>query len=100
MVIDSKTELKRKIITCLQSEQEIQKIVLFGSFLTAPAPNDIDFAIFQDSDEGYLSLALKYRKMMRDIAKEIPLDIFPLKAGEINSAFLTEVEQGEVVYEK
>ncbi len=37
-------------------EKEVRKVVIFGSFLTRATPNDLDVAIFQDSDETYLPL--------------------------------------------
>lgn len=100
MTAQSKEELKRKIINSLKSEKEISKIVLFGSFLSSDTPHDVDVAIFQDSDESYLNLAMKYRKRTRHISKEIPLDIIPLKTGSSPTVFLREIESGEIVYEK
>ena len=100
MTAQSKEELKRKIINSLKSEKEISKIVLFGSFLSSDNPHDVDVAIFQDSDESYLNLAMKYRKKTRNIAKEIPLDIIPLKTGSSPTGFLREIESGEIVYER
>lgn len=56
-----KEYIKSQIRERFSSEQEIQKIVLFGSFINSNNPNDIDIAVFQNSNEKYLSLALKYR---------------------------------------
>ena len=50
--------------------------------------------------EKYLPLALRYRKKTREIARTIPLDIFPLKVGVENGIFLDEIKQGEVIYER
>ena len=100
MTTENKKEIKRKIINGLSAQKEIKKVILFGSFISSDSPNDVDIAIFQDSDENYISLALKYRKILRAISKEIPLDVFPLKVGGSTSAFLEEIESGEVVYER
>ncbi|MBM9605802.1 hypothetical protein [Desulfopila inferna] len=78
----------------------MQRIVLFGSFTSSDNPNDIDIAIFQDSDDDYLRLAVKYRRLTRHIARQIPLDIIPLKIGCFSSPFLEEIERGETVYER
>ena len=67
--------------------------------IDAPVINDIDVAVFQDSTEKYLSLALKYRKLIRDVSRIIPIDVFPLKTG-IKGAFWDEVETGETIYER
>ncbi|CAK8718175.1 Nucleotidyltransferase domain-containing protein [Candidatus Electrothrix aarhusensis] len=90
-----KALLKKKLC----NEKEIQKIVLFGSFLSSEEPNDIDVAVFQDSDEKYLPLAMKYRKLVREIAKILPVDVIPLKSAA-NGTFLREIEAGEIIYEK
>jgi len=45
--------LRDKIRNALIIEPEIQRIVLFGSFLHSSTPNDIDIAIFQDSNQKY-----------------------------------------------
>ena len=65
-------------------------------------PHDLDIAIFQDSYESYLILALKYRKSVRTIAEQIPIDIFPIKSTSTitQSSFLSEVESGEIIYER
>lgn len=100
MNTENKADLKREIIRSLKSEREIRRIVLFGSFLSSNHPQDLDIAIFQDSDKNYLQLAMKYRKKMRHISKDIPLDIIPLKADGEPTAFLDEIAQGEVIYER
>jgi hypothetical protein len=97
-----KDEIKRRIVECLSSEREVRRIVIFGSFLLRPDPHDVDIAVFQESDEAYLPLALRYRRAVRPVAGVIPLDIIPLRFGiaEPPSAFLDEIERGEVVYER
>ncbi|MFA5812374.1 MAG: nucleotidyltransferase domain-containing protein [bacterium] len=97
---ETKQKIKRQIVSTLSQEREVQRIVIFGSFLTSPAPHDLDVAVFQESSEGYLALALKYRRLVRDVARLIPLDIIPLKACVTDGAFLAEIEKGEVVYER
>ena len=42
MIPLEKEGIKKEIVHCLQSESEIQKIIIFGSFLEADSPNDID----------------------------------------------------------
>ena len=55
-------------------------------------------AVFQESDEGYLPLALKYRRLLRRVAETIPVDVLPLHVRGAMGEFLKEVERGEVVY--
>ena len=74
--------------------------VVFGSFLYSDNPHDLDVAVFQDSTESYLPLALKYRQKTRSIARRIPLDILPLKSWALDDPFLAEVARGKVVYER
>ena len=92
--------LKQRLVSSLKTESEVCKIVVFGSFVSSDNPHDMDVAVFQDSDEKYLPLAMKYRKKTRESARMIPLDILPLKAGAKGETFLDEIEQGEVVYER
>jgi predicted nucleotidyltransferase len=91
--------IKEKLRETLSKEKEVSKIIVFGSFLKSKNPNDIDVAVFQNSQEKYLNLSLKYRKMTRDIAKIIPLDIIPINENS-NGVFLNEINYGEVIYEK
>jgi len=95
-----KQTLKQQLINLLRTEKEVCRIVIFGSFLSSNDPRDIDVAVFQDSDEKYLPLAMRYRKKTRDISRMIPLDILPLKAGVQGWFFMDEIEQGEVIYER
>ena len=95
-----KESLKQSLVDCLCAEKEIKKIVVFGSFVRSANPNDLDVAVFQDSNDNYLPLALKYRKKTRSIAREIPLDIFPVKAEAQENFFIDEISRGEVIYER
>lgn len=95
-----KEELKRDMVRCLSSEKEIKRIVIFGSFLTSPEPHDMDVAIFQDSNEKYLPLAMKYRRKVRTIARKLPMDIFPVKPNATTGHFMDEISQGEIIYER
>ncbi|MBI5417205.1 nucleotidyltransferase domain-containing protein [Candidatus Poribacteria bacterium] len=97
---ESKEALKKEIKESLSSQKEVNKIVVFGSFVNTDNPNDIDIAVFQDSSEPYLSLAMKYRKLTRKISKKIPLDIIPIKTNVINNWFFSEIETGEMIYER
>jgi uncharacterized protein len=95
-----KESLKRELVQCLCSEKEIERIVVFGSFLRSPEPRDIDVAIFQNSSEAYLPLALRYRKKTRQLAQRIPIEIIPLKPNASGTFFLDEIAGGEVIYER
>ncbi|MCJ7777852.1 MAG: hypothetical protein MUP16_06015 [Sedimentisphaerales bacterium] len=95
-----KDSLKKQLVSCLAGEKEVRKIVIFGSFLESSDPHNLDVAIFQESDEKYLPLALKYREKLRAIARIIPIDIIPLKADAGSGIFMGEIAQGEIIYER
>ena len=97
---DEKQNLKLELAACLGTEKEIRRIVIFGSFLNSSDPHDLDVAIFQDSSDQYLTLALKYRKQTRNIARIIPLDIIPIRSDASSGFFMDEIRQGEVIYER
>lgn len=94
----NKTQLKNEIVDSLKGQKEIERIIIFGSFNKSDSPNDIDIAVVQNSSDNYLTLALKYRKLIRNISKEIAIDIFPIVSKTENSFFKNEVESGEVIY--
>ena len=71
MEMQEKMELSSKISKNLSKFNEIKKIVIFSSYFRSKKPNDIDIAIIQDSKSDFLSLSLKYRKELRDIAKKL-----------------------------
>lgn len=95
-----KESLKQRLVGSLKTEREVCRIVVFGSFVNSADPHDMDVAVFQDSDEKYLPLAMRYRRKTRDIARIIPMDILPLKAGVRGEIFMDEIERGEVIYER
>jgi len=97
---NDKRVLTDQLVAALASEREVCRIVIFGSFLHSDDPHDLDVAVFQDSDEAYLPLALKYRKKTRQIARAIALDVIPIRAGKKDGLFLDEIEQGQVIYER
>lgn len=94
-----KDAIKREVVLALRGEPEVRKIIIFGSFITSDAPHDLDIAIFQDSSEKYLPLALKYRRLLRRAAADIPVDVIPIRPHPQPSAFLDEILKGETVYE-
>ena len=95
-----KDELKRELVSCLKSDKDVKKIVVFGSFIDSSNPLDLDIAVFQESSESYLPLAMKYRRKTRSLAAKIPLDIFPINSKAKNHSFLVEIDRGEVLYER
>jgi uncharacterized protein len=99
MTESKKNTIKKLLKDALKKENEITRIVIFGSFLNSTSPNDIDVAIFQDSDKQDLNLSLKYRKLTRKITKLIPVDIVPLKY-DAQGSFLDEINSGEIIYER
>jgi len=96
---DSKNLYETTIKTSLSKFDEIDSIILFGSFIDSDEPNDIDIAIIQHSEENYLNLSLKYRKMLRELSKQIPLDIVPIKK-DTKGIFLDEINKGKIIYER
>lgn len=97
----TKAELKKLVVNKLSKDTHIKRIIIFGSFITLTKPNDMDIAIFNDSDGDYLSLAMKYRKRLRDIASIIPLDIIPVRYNyTYENQFLDEINNGEIIYER
>jgi len=95
-----KESLKQRLVSSLKTVREVCRIVVFCSFVNSDNPHDMDVIVFQDSDEKYLPLAMKYRRKNRDIALVIPMDIIPLKSGIKDETFLDEIERGEVIYER
>ena len=43
---------------------------------------------------------MKYRTRTEEVAKILPLDIFPLKSQVKTDPFLAEIAKGEVIYER
>ncbi len=95
----SKADIVNTIKDALTGFSEVNKIILFGSFPKSNNPNDIDIAVIQNSNNNFLVLSLKYRKVLRELSKIIPLDIVPIKQN-INGTFLQEINKGEVIYER
>jgi predicted nucleotidyltransferase len=99
MTVEHKAEIKRKLAECLGRAPEIQKVMVFGSFLRNEDPNDIDVAVFVDNDSDYLPLTLKLRQLARPVSDTIPLDIIPVRPGA-SGAMYEEICGGEVIYER
>ena len=96
---EMKEELKKEIVSRLTEFPEVRRVVIFGSFVSSDEPHDLDIAVFQDSDEGYYALAMKYRRTLRTVANTIPLDVIPVRRSPEKGPFLEEIERGEVLYE-
>lgn len=100
MTRGDKETIKNEVARCLAGASEIKRIVVFGSFLTAEAPHDIDVAIFQESQAPYLELAMKYRKLLQPVYRKIAVDVIPVRPDPGRTAFLGEIEAGEIIYER
>jgi uncharacterized protein len=93
--------LKRDLVNALGGDEQVEKIVVFGSFIYSPTPHDMDIAVFCNSNDDYLTLALTFRKKLRSLSKIIPIDLLPITIPfNPASAFMSEINKGEVVYEK
>ncbi|MBF0202461.1 MAG: nucleotidyltransferase domain-containing protein [Desulfamplus sp.] len=91
--------IKQQIRTILSNEEEVQKVVIFGSFIKSDMPNDIDIAVFQNSNNEYLSLSMKYRKLLRGLTDSIPYDVVPLHS-HAKGFFLEHIKSGETIFER
>ena len=81
----------------LSSQKEVNQIIIFGSFINSIEPRDIDIAVFLNSDEPYLKLAMKYRKLTREISKILPIDIIPIRLEAQKISFFDEIDRKSVV---
>ncbi|SLM31420.1 conserved hypothetical protein [Desulfamplus magnetovallimortis] len=97
--INEKNMIKKRIKDILSSEEEVQKIVVFGSFLESDMPNDIDIAVFQNSSNDYLPLSMKYRRLLRGLLPTIPYDIVPIHFYAKGS-FLEHIKTGDIIFER
>ena len=98
--VSDKENIKRMLVESLAHDPEVDRIIIFGSFVRSDNPGDLDVAVFQHSNESYLPLAMKYRRQTRAVARAIPLDIIPLRTGVGEDPFLEEIKSGEVIYER
>lgn len=99
LTIEQKEQIKSQLLETLSTQKEVQKIIIFGSFLSSPEPHDIDVAVFQDSTEKYIPLAMKYRNLVRELYQYIPVDVIPIKINASGN-FLNEIQAGETIYER
>lgn len=101
MTHTDKENLKRELVAALSVDEKVEKIVIFGSFPRSATPHDMDVAVFCDSKDDYLTLALALRKKVRRLSRIIPIDLLPITMPyDPASVFLQEINKGEVVYEK
>ena|ERR1039457_1523516 len=97
----NKDKMKLDMISALEDDITVEKIVIFGSFITSEKPHDLDVAIFSTSRADYLTQAMSFRRRLRNIARIIPLDIVPVSMPiKADSSFLHEIDKGEIIYEK
>lgn len=94
----NKKLIKNEIVNSLKGEEEVEKIIIFGSFNKTDEPNDLDIAVIQNSPKSYLDLSLKYRKLLRNISKQISIDVVPLKENFEDQFFVNEIKTGEIIY--
>ena len=47
---ETKERLKKEIAECLSESPEVQRVIVFFTFVTSNDPHDLDIAVFKDSD--------------------------------------------------
>jgi len=95
-----RNQIKQAVVEAMQNEQDIHKIIVFGSFLSSETPGDIDVAVLGKFAQGYLEVATRLRKKVRHIAKILPVDIVPIQEDAPPNRFFQEIQKGEVIYER
>lgn len=111
--MDTQTQIDR-IMDRLKA-LDIYKVILFGSHASdsADEESDIDLLIVLDNDylprtyEERMEMRLSVSRLLRDINKEIPMDLLVYTLTEYNillehmNSFFKEIHQhGKIVYEK
>lgn len=96
---DKKKEIKDEIIRSLLGEN-VNKIMIFGSFVYSDNPNDLDLAVYLNDNGDYFDVTADLRSKLRSVNRYIPLDVVPIAPGIKEAHFLTEIEKGEVIYER
>lgn len=97
----NKQQIRRQLQSAFVDDSTVEKIIVFGSFITSETPHYLDLAVFCDSSDDYLTLALALRKKLRGISSIIPIDLVPIAVPyDPSAAFMQEINKGEVVYEK
>ena len=100
-------KVKKEIVENISKENNIIKIILFGSYAYGE-PNinsDIDLIIIEDKFESKIKELKKIRKLLRDIdyAKDIIIlnnEEFEFYKNEFGSVYKEAYEKGEILYEK
>lgn len=95
-----KNIIKREIAARLAADGRVSRVIIFGSFLSSEDPQDVDIAVFSAGPGDYLSLAMRYRRELREVSRKISLDVIPVRMPCEESSFLKEINRGEIVYEK
>lgn len=96
-----KKQVRDDLVIALKADDTVEKVIIFGSFVHASNPHDLDLAVFCNSSDDYLTLALALRKKLRGISSIIPIDLIPVSIPyDPSAAFMQEINKGEVVYEK
>jgi len=96
-----KQQIRQQLQAVFVDDSKVEKIMVFGSFFTSESPHDLDLAVFCNSSDDYLTLALALRKKLRGISSIIPIDLVPIAMPyDPTAAFMQEINKGEVVYEK
>jgi uncharacterized protein len=96
-----KLQIRQQLQSAFVDDNKVEKIIVFGSFITSETPHDLDLAVFCNSSDDYLTLALALRKKLRNISSIIPIDLVPIAMPyDSSAAFMQEINKGEVVYEK
>jgi len=68
MACIEKQQIRQQIRSAFVDDSKVEKVVVFGLFITSEFPQDIDLAVFCYSNDDYLTLALALRKKLRGIS--------------------------------
>lgn len=62
MHLIDKQRIRQQLQSSFFDDNRVEKVVVFGSFVTSEAPHDLDLAVFCNSSDDYLTSSLALRK--------------------------------------
>ena len=93
-----KQQIRQQLQSAFVDDSKVDKIIVFGLFVTSETPHDLDVAVFCNSSDDYLTLALALRKKLRNISSIIPIDLVPIAMPcDPSAAFMQEINKGRSV---
>ena len=98
--MQTQQEIIDRIVKILSKDENIDKILFFGSYLVNGKPYEVSLIIFEKESPNYLISQFHYEKLLKEVAQGLILNILPVNSAQAEMSLNRRLEDALCIYQK